>query len=651
MPWPVKVDLTGGEYRLDQQFTVAIRGDAADRLYHGTSRMLRRLSARTGITFTQDYLVRDSTVRNPVMVIQVDRPGKLVLGEDESYKLQVTASRILLSAKDGIGALRGIETFLQLLEADSSGYYFPAVNIVDHPRFAWRGLMIDASRHFMPVDVIKRNLDAMAAVKLNVLHWHLSDNQGFRVECKKFPKLTEFGSDELFYTQAQIKNVIAYAADRGIRVVPEFDLPAHTTAWFVGYPQYASAAGPYKIERKWGVFDPVFDPTVSKTYTFLNEFFKEMCSIFPDKYIHIGGDENDGKQWNANPRIRKFMKAHKIATNALLQTYFENKLIPIIQRYHKEVVGWDEILAPGLQKTAVIQSWRGIKSLQEAASKGYRVILSNGYYVDHYMPASSCYLVDPSPDSLKLTEAQRQMIIGGEACMWSEFVSPENVDSRIWPRTAAIAERLGSPESVRGVRDMYRRLDGISVELENIGSAYIKNQQMMIRRLADGNHIAALTNLINVIQPVETYERARTRQYASYTPLTRVVDAAVPDPKVARNFCFMVDDFLSDMDPNKDTLEAIRQELSIWKKNDESLEVVAEKSPILKEIEPISKSLSVIASIGLEALDHIENGANVGADWVNSSLAKIDLAAEPAGEVHLTIISPIKKLVERAGGR
>ncbi len=183
------------------------------------------------------------------------------MGEDESYRLEIDqfgcpAERTQLPS----ASMRGLQTFLQLVQTTGDGFAVPAISIDDSPRFPWRGLMIDVGRHFIPLDVLKRNLDGMAAVKLNVFHWHLSENQGFRVESKKFPKLAEMGSDGLFYTQAEVRDLIAYARERGIRVVPEFDIPGHSTAWFVGYPELASGPGPYEIERKWGVFDPAMDP-------------------------------------------------------------------------------------------------------------------------------------------------------------------------------------------------------------------------------------------------------------------------------------------------------------------------------------------------------------------------------------------------------
>ena len=188
------------------------------------------------------------------------------------------------------------------MNGSPQGFVVPAVVIDDQPRFPWRGLMLDAGRHFMPLDTVRQTLDGMEAVKLNVFHWHLSEDQGFRVQSKIFPLLQEKGSDGLYYTQDEIRGILAYARDRGIRVVPEFDMPGHAGAWFVGYPDLASGTGPYHIERKWGVFDPAMDPTRESTYAFIDRFFAEMTALFPDAYFHIGGDECNGKEWDASPR-------------------------------------------------------------------------------------------------------------------------------------------------------------------------------------------------------------------------------------------------------------------------------------------------------------------------------------------------------------
>ncbi len=650
MPMPQSIEMAAGIHTLDSAFTVQIEGNPAQRLYGAASRMLHRLSRRTGLFFSQGYITPETKIENASMIIKVDHPGHVKLYEDESYSLLINQDRILLSANTDIGALRGIQTFLQLLEAGKDGYFFPDVVIKDFPRFPWRGLMIDAARHFMPVNVIKRNLDGMAAVKLNVFHWHLSDDQGFRVECKTFPKLTGRGSDGNFYTQAQVKDIINYANERGIRVVPEFDLPGHATSWLVGYPQYASLPGPYKIERKWGVFNPTFDPTNPATYAFLDKFFKEMSKLFPDEYMHIGGDENNGIQWDENPEIQKFMKTHNIKNNEALQSYFNQHLLKILTKYHKKMIGWDEILRPDMPKNIVIQSWRGIKSLKDAVTRGYRVVLSNGYYIDLNQPASYHYSVDPDPDSLNLTASQKKLVLGGEATMWSEYVSPENIDSRIWPRMAAIAERFWSSKNVRDVKYMYKRLDVISCELENVGLMHIKNPQMMIRRLSGCNEVEPLSVFISVVEPVKNYNRLKQRgDYTQFSPLTRVVDAAVPDAETARNFRNLVSEYLEG--GCRDTAEekSIKKSLILWENNDYRLEKIIDKSPILEEIKPMSINLSEISLTGLKALDYIVNNIKADTGWVNYGLSELRKAKEPYGQVELMIVSPIEKLIEYAG--
>ena len=345
--------------------------------------------------------------------------------------------------------------------------------------------MFDVGRHFIPLDVLRRNVDGMEAVKMNVFHWHLSENQGFRIESKKFPKLHELGSDNLYYTQDEVRDFIAYARERGIRVVPEFDMPGHSTAWFVGYPDLASGPGPYQIERKWGVMDPAMDPTNEKTYKFLDDFIGEMAKVFPDHFFHIGGDEVNGKQWDANPKIQEFKKAHNIADNKNLQAYFSQRVQKLVTKHGKAVVGWDEVFIPGVPKDIVIQSWRGQASLAEAASQGYRGILSNGYYIDLGWSAARHYAVDPMGGAAaNLTPEQQKLILGGEATMWSEYVNAENMDSRVWPRSAAIAERLWSPQSVTDVASMYARMHAESARLELLDLTHHSYYRSMLQRIA-----------------------------------------------------------------------------------------------------------------------------------------------------------------------
>ncbi|MEJ2581928.1 MAG: family 20 glycosylhydrolase [Acidobacteriota bacterium] len=466
MPVPAQLELGEAAIEIDAGFTMTIEGDGATpRVRRGAQRMLRRLSDRTTLFFENETFLRLEERSIASMVVTVVREGSLSIGEDESYRLDITADGIALQAATDIGALRGLETFLQLVTMDERGVTVPEISIYDRPRFPWRGLMIDSSRHFMPVGMVKRNLDGMATVKLNVLHWHLVDDQGFRVESLAWPRLHELASDGNYYTRAQIRDVIGYAADRGIRVVPEFDLPGHGSAWLTAYPELASAPGPYKIERSWGIFDPTVNPTIEKTYEFLDVFFAEMAELFVDEFIHIGGDENNGKHWLANPAIVAFMEEKGYDEPLALQRYFNERVLEILTRHGKRMIGWDEIFQEGLPKNVVIQSWRGRESLFESARLGYMGILSNGYYIDLIHPTADHYLNDPLPSDSPLAPEEADRILGGEATMWAEYVSPETVDSRIWPRTAAIAERFWSPGRVVDLDDMYRRLDRISLML------------------------------------------------------------------------------------------------------------------------------------------------------------------------------------------
>src|ERR1019366_8924567 len=497
MPLPVTVRPATGKLTLDGTFKAALVSAPDVRLDAAIRRFVSRLSRQTGIPMLG---LKDAA---PKLRVECSSAGNdyPTLGEDESYTLDVTSERALLKAPTRAGALHGLETFGQLVTLAQDGFEVAAVHIEDNPRFPWRGLMLDSARHWMPLEVVKRNLDAMAAVKLNVFHWHLSEDQGFRVESKKYPKLQELGSDGHYYTQDQIRDIVTYARDRAIRVIPEFDMPGHTGAWFPGYPELAAAPGPFTIGKNYGIFDPVMDPTKESTYTFLDGFIGEMAQLFPDPYYHIGGDEVRATEWNASPTIQAFAKAHGLANAAAIQVYFNQRLLKIVQKYGKTMVGWDEILVPGLPTDAVIQSWRGQKSLSEAASKGYRGILSWGYYLDHLSPASLHYAVDPlgGPDAASLTAEQASRIMGGEACMWAEMVGPETVDSRIWPRTAAIAERLWSAEGTKDVDAMYVRLEAVNRNLEFTGAMHRAYYQPMLDRIAGSQPVGPLRVLAEAI--------------------------------------------------------------------------------------------------------------------------------------------------------
>lgn len=628
MPVPAEVAPRQGNLVVDRNFRVAVRGLQDGSVLAGARRLMARLARQTGLPLTPEV----EAEANATLTIRCRRTRKPVQAwnEDESYRLEIAPSGAQIQAVTPLGALHGMETFLQLVAARQGRVSAPAVVIEDYPRFAWRGLHLDVCRHWMPIEVVHRTLDGMAAVKLNVFHWHLTDDQGFRIESRTYPKLAGMGSDGNFYTRDQVREVLAYARERGIRVVPEFDMPGHTASWLVGYPELASAPGPFRIERTWGILIPCLDPTKEAVYRFLDAFLGEMSALFPDEYVHIGGDEVNGIQWDGNAAIQAFKRERGMKDNRDLQAYFIRRVQAIVAKHGKHMEGWDEILAPGLPKDTVIQSWRGRGSLVQAARFGYRGILSRGYYLDLMHPASAHYAVDPTGNQT----------MGGEACMWTEYVGPENVDSRIWPRAAAIAERLWSPRSARDVDSMYRRLDLMSGRLEALGLTHRSGYMVMLRRLAGAEPVEPLKVLADVVEPVKEYARGRFRDYTQQTPLNRMVDTVLPESDVARNFGRMVDH-------STENRAEVRNWLTLWRDNAANLEPAIGSSELLKEIEPVSRDVSRMGAIGLQALDYREKGQRPPEGWLKRQNAFLEAAKKPRAEVVVAIAGPIGRLINR----
>ncbi len=644
MPQPAQLTMGQGSLPIARGFSVSFDKTHDDRLESAVDRAMRRLKSQTG------GIVQDADAGSTgTLVISVDGPGAAVqsLDEDESYTLDVTTQGIHLHATTDVGAMHGLETLLQLVQADARGFWLPAVSIQDTPRFRWRGLMIDVGRHFEPVGVIERTLDGMAEVKMNVFHWHLSDDQGFRIESKIYPKLTGMGSDGQYYTQDQAREVVSYARTRGIRVVPEFDIPGHTTAWMVGYPDLASAPGPFSIERKFGVFDPVMDPTRESTYAFLDKFVGEMAEIFPDACMHIGGDENNGVEWKHNTKIQAFAETHNLKGTAALQAYFNQRLLPLLTKHGKKMIGWDEVLTPGLPKDVVVQSWRGFDSLAAGAKQGYSGILSAGYYLDHMDPASEHYRVDPLPANSNLTPEDEARILGGEACMWSEYVSPRTIDSRIWPRTAAIAERLWSPRTVTSEDDMYRRLSVESLRLESFGLTHISQEWASLRALAGTQDIDALRPLMAVLEPVNFDTRGNWSEHHGITtlsPMDNVVDALPPDPPSRHDFADLMSTYLQDPVGHPAEEAALQETFRSWSATP-GMMALLESSPQLAEALPRATQLTEMGTMGLEALSYLLSGAPAPPGWKEQKLAILDQAQKPVALTRFTMLQAMRNLV------
>lgn len=645
MPFPSSVELTNGKFVIDTLFAATIGLSSGKRIAKAGNKLLRRISDRTGTFLSNPYIVD----KGASVTISAKRIGELRINEDESYNLTITTEKISIEAETDLGAMHAMETLLQLVTIDENGYYFPTLKIKDAPRYTWRGVMYDISRHFMPIEVLKRNLDGMASVKMNVFHWHITDDQGVRFESKKYPKLNGASNDGLYYTHEQIKEVINYAADLGIRVVPEIDIPGHATAWFAAFPEYASAPGPYKIERRWGIFDPTFDPTKEETYVFFKDIFEELFELFPDEYFHIGGDENNGKQWDANKNIQEWMKANDIADNRTLQSYFNNRLLKILTDNNKKMVGWDEILHEDMPTNIVIQSWRGKESLGDAAKKGYQGLLSNGYYIDLMQPTEYHYLNDPIDEDSDLTNEEKSKILGGEATMWAELITPETIDSRVWPRTATIAERFWSPQYIKDVDDMFRRLEYISYLLEEHGLQHITFQPKMLRRLTNNQCTKALKILIDALEPLEEYKRYQSAKqegfrFKQHSPYTRVMDACIVDTKPVMLFNKNVADYIENK--NLETSRKIREQLTKWAENHEKLKPIIATSPILKEVTPLSENLSLIAKVGLEAISLIEKNEKPSAEWMDNAKVVIENSKKWTAQMEIVVIDSIGKLVE-----
>lgn len=642
LPLPAVLEWRAGGLPLDSTFTVAISGVQDPRLERGVDRAIARLEHRAGRALPR----RGTDPAAARLVIEVAAAGEPVQTprEDESYTLTIGPGSARLRAATTVGALRGLETLQQLVAGRSDGFVLPGVMIEDRPRFPWRGLNMDTGRHFMPPAVVKRTLDGMAAVKLNVLHWHLSDDQGFRVESRRFPRLHQLGSDGLYYTQEEIREIVAYAYDRGIRVMPEFDMPGHSTSWFVGYPEYASAPGPYQIERRFGVFEPAFDPTRDATYQFLDGFIGEMTQLFPDPYWHIGGDEVVGKHWDQNPRILRYKRIHGLRDNEALQAHFNDRLSKILARHHRILVGWDEILHPGLPAGSVVQSWRGTEYLGRAARQGMGAILSAPYYLDHMKTAEEHYLADPLPAGHGLSPEEEARVLGAEACMWAEHVNQETVDSRIWPRMAALAERFWSPASVRDVDDMYRRLSLVSIGLERVGLTHEAHTFRMLRLLAGRRGVQPLHDLLYATMPVSFGERGRLQGTTQLTPFSRLVDAARPDPWLRSRLNQLARTVTSDAAGAPAARAELQRTFDGWQPLAGQVVALADTLPLAADGIPAARALGELGRLGREALDRLQRGGG-DTSWRAATRTRLDSLAVPQGLLRLAGVQAVRILV------
>ncbi|QOC21790.1 beta-N-acetylhexosaminidase [Wenzhouxiangella sp. AB-CW3] len=395
MPCPQKLERLEGHFILDADMAIHFGSQGTEQaLAAAIERFADRLERQTG-TRLADLEPGDQRKSLNISVEELIEPFQRMsqmTPNQESYRLRIDRHGIDLHAQTQFGIYHGLETILQLFGTkEATQVSVPAVSIVDEPRFPWRGLLLDSSRHFFSVETVKRQIDGMAAAKLNVFHWHLTDDQGWRLESRAYPKLHEKASGGQYYTRDEVREVVAYAAERGIQVMPEIDMPGHSTAIGVAYPELMSQPGPYELEERWGVHRPLLNPAEDAVYDFARTILAEVAELFPFDYVHIGGDEVDPRDWEENPDIQAFRKSRGLADSDALHAYFNQRISDILAELDRKMIGWDEVLHPDLPRHTAVQSWRGADSLGQAARVGHPAILSTGFYLDQPQPAGYHY--------------------------------------------------------------------------------------------------------------------------------------------------------------------------------------------------------------------------------------------------------------------
>lgn len=448
--------------------------------------------------FLNDYLkqiygftvkISNQPSRSPAIRLNFERMDKSIPG---AYRMQVKKEGIYISGDNENGAFYGVQTLLQLLPVNkSSTLSVPYINIEDYPRFAYRGLHLDVGRHFFPISFIKKYIDYIALHKMNYFHWHLTEDQGWRIEIKKYPELAKTaayrngtiighfpgkGNDSIryggIYTQEEVKEIVAYAAKRYITVIPEIEMPGHSLAALTAYPNLGCTGGPYQVQGTWGVFDDVYCAGNDSVFQFLQDVMDEVIPLFPSPYVHIGGDESPKKRWQVCPKCQKRIKDNNLKDEHELQSYFIRRMEKYINGKGKTIIGWDEILEGGLAPKAVVMSWRGEKGGIEAAKQNHDVIMTPTTYVyfDYaqtkkedsltiggFIPIQKVYGYEPVPKELSAEQAKH--ILGAQANLWTEYIAnPKKVEYMIFPRLSALSEVLWSPAGKRNWTDFEKRL-------------------------------------------------------------------------------------------------------------------------------------------------------------------------------------------------
>lgn len=461
----------------------------------------------------QNYLRHEFAI-SPQMRIEITQSDNYIRlthvkgGSPESYTLSISPTGINILAPDNAGIFYGLQSLIQMLSASKSPI-LSCMEIRDEPRFRWRGMHLDCCRHFFGVEDIKKYLDYLALYKMNTFHWHLTEDQGWRIEIKRYPQLTEIGSkrkgtmvghysdqkwDSIpyggYYSQEQIKEIVEYARERHITVVPEIEMPGHALAALAAFPQFSCTGGPFEVATSWGVFDNVFCAGNDSTFIFLQNILDEVLELFPSEYIHIGGDECPKTRWKTCPKCQERMKTNKLKDEHELQSYFIQRVEKYLNAKGRKIIGWDEILEGGLAPNAAVMSWRGIEGGISAARQKHFVVMSPGSpcYFDHYQfdketkqpiaiggynPLDMVYAYEPIPDIL--TKEERGYNMGAQGNVWTEYMKTfSHVEFMALPRMAALAEVVWTLPENKNYEGFLKRLEFNKVILDKMGANYAR---------------------------------------------------------------------------------------------------------------------------------------------------------------------------------
>jgi hexosaminidase len=653
MPAPQTLRLAGGD-GLPAGVVFEVRFAAAE-----TPRLRRAAERCAGVT----HRGRGGPTRPLVVECEGASPPWPALDDDEGYELVIDAIGVRLSAVAEWGVLRGLATLTQLCRA---GLAVPALCIVDRPRFSWRGLMLDVARHYIPLPDLLRTLDGMAIFKLNVLHLHLSDDQGFRFGSRRYPEL----ASAEHYTRDDLSGLIAAAADRGIRIVPELDVPGHTASWLAAHPEWGCATP--RPTRRFGVHDECLDPTRPAVMAAVTELFEELAEVFPDRYLHLGGDEVRATWWQSDPAIGAYMARHGLADAAALQACFTAEVAAAIAGLGRCAVAWDEVLHPDLPPGITVQAWRGVTARERALAAGCDCVLSAPYYLDLFYPVDVHAGFDPAGsqadliaredallDDARFTHVAAGMawtrhwrrqpelpprdggtgrLLGAEACLWAELVDARVLDVRLWSRMPALAERFWSADA-GGLDDLYRRLEHVLAELPEWAGIDVTGD---VRRLVGAAGVSdAWMPLVEQLEPVKWYgrllgeaalaarlegrEMPEARPYDADTALDRVVDALPPESLAARRLAQLL---RAERQGDVSARAPLRALADTWRRLPESGAGPAELAPLAGRLRALGRLLSQVLE---------------GAVAPQQALADAHRAAQPVGEY---LLAPALPLIE-----